>query len=78
MNALAAAAAAKALGFDRQRSRRGSPPSAPFRGGRRSGVWETARFIVMDAYNANPASVREALKTLQELRGTGNAFVDPG
>ena len=28
----------------------------------------------MDTYNANPASVREALKTLQELRGAGNAF----
>jgi UDP-N-acetylmuramoyl-tripeptide--D-alanyl-D-alanine ligase len=28
----------------------------------------------MDTYNANPASVREALKTLEELRGTGNAF----
>ena len=28
----------------------------------------------MDTYNANPASVREALKTLQELRGAGNAI----
>ncbi len=26
-------------------------------------------FIIIDAYNANPASVREALKTLQGLRG---------
>jgi UDP-N-acetylmuramoyl-tripeptide--D-alanyl-D-alanine ligase len=31
--------------------------------------------MIMDAYNANPASVREALTTLRELRGPGNAFV---
>jgi len=43
MNALAAAAAAKALGFDCHTITEGSPLSAPFRGGRRSGVWETAR-----------------------------------
>jgi UDP-N-acetylmuramoyl-tripeptide--D-alanyl-D-alanine ligase len=29
----------------------------------------------VDTYNANPASMREALATLRELRGPGNAFV---
>jgi UDP-N-acetylmuramoyl-tripeptide--D-alanyl-D-alanine ligase len=30
--------------------------------------------LIMDAYNANPASMREALKTLRGLRGRGRAI----
>lgn len=75
VNALAAAAAAWALGFDRHEIAAGL---AAFRGVpgrseiRRLG---NGAYLIIDAYNANPASVREAIKTLQGLRGGGDAVV---
>jgi UDP-N-acetylmuramoyl-tripeptide--D-alanyl-D-alanine ligase len=75
MNALAAAAAAKALGFDCHMITEGLAAFHPVPGRTEIRRLGNGAFIVMDAYNANPASVREALKTLQELRGSANAFV---
>jgi UDP-N-acetylmuramoyl-tripeptide--D-alanyl-D-alanine ligase len=74
VNALAAAAAAWSLGFDRMQIAKGL---AAFRGV--PGRTEIRRlsngvFLIIDAYNANPASVREAIKTMQGLRGSANAF----
>ncbi len=75
MNALAAAAAARALGFDRQAIAEGLAAFRPLPGRMEIRRLENGTLVVMDTYNANPASVREALRTLQELRGLGNAFV---
>ena len=74
MNALAAAAAAWALGFDRQAIAGGLAAFHPLPGRMEIRRLRNGAFIMMDAYNANPASVREALKTLQELRDAGSAF----
>lgn len=74
-NALAAAAAAWAAGFSRGEIADGlaSFHTAPGR----SEVRELANgaHLIIDTYNANPSSVAEALKTLQELRGQGKAIV---
>jgi UDP-N-acetylmuramoyl-tripeptide--D-alanyl-D-alanine ligase len=74
MNALAAAATAKALGFDRHAIAEGLAAFRPVPGRTEIRRLGNGALIVMDAYNANPASVREALKTLEELRGAGTAF----
>jgi UDP-N-acetylmuramoyl-tripeptide--D-alanyl-D-alanine ligase len=75
MNALAAAAAAWALGFDRQAIAEGLAAFRSLPGRMEIRRLGNGTLIVVDAYNANPASVREALATLRELRGPGNAFV---
>jgi UDP-N-acetylmuramoyl-tripeptide--D-alanyl-D-alanine ligase len=74
MNALAAAAAAWALGFDRQAIAEGLAAFRPVPGRMEVRRLGNGASLIMDAYNANPASVREALATLHELRGPGNAF----
>ncbi|MHB9097275.1 MAG: UDP-N-acetylmuramoyl-tripeptide--D-alanyl-D-alanine ligase [Syntrophales bacterium] len=72
-NALAAAAAAVALGFDRRAIADGLAAFLPVPGRMEIRRLGNGAFIIMDAYNANPASMREALKTLQGLRGAGSA-----
>jgi UDP-N-acetylmuramoyl-tripeptide--D-alanyl-D-alanine ligase len=72
-NALAAAAAAVALGFDRHEIAAGLAAFRPVPGRMEIRRLGNGAFIIMDAYNANPASMREALKTLQGLRGAGSA-----
>ncbi|MHB8771698.1 MAG: UDP-N-acetylmuramoyl-tripeptide--D-alanyl-D-alanine ligase [Syntrophales bacterium] len=74
MNALAAAAAAWALGFDRQAIAAGLAAFHPVPGRMEIRALGTGARIVIDAYNANPASVREALLTLREVRGAGRGF----
>ncbi|MBE0557289.1 MAG: UDP-N-acetylmuramoyl-tripeptide--D-alanyl-D-alanine ligase, partial [Proteobacteria bacterium] len=74
MNALAAAAAAWALGFDRQAIAEGLAAFRPVPGRMEIRRLRNGTFMIMDAYNANPASMREALKVVEELRGVGNAF----
>ena len=74
-NALAAAAAAWILGFDRNVIAEGIAAFSPVPGRTEIRRLGNGAGMILDAYNANPASVREALKTLQELRGTGRAFV---
>jgi UDP-N-acetylmuramoyl-tripeptide--D-alanyl-D-alanine ligase len=74
-NALAAAAAAWALGFDRQAIADGLAAFLPIPGRMEIRRLGNGAYLIMDAYNANPASMREALTTLQGLRGSGNAVV---
>lgn len=75
MNALAAAAAARALGFDRHEIAAGLAAFRPVPGRTEIRRLANGAFLIIDAYNANPASVREAVKTLQGLRGSGDAVV---
>jgi len=74
-NALAAAAAAWTLGFDRSEIVAGLADFRPVPGRTEIRRLGNGAYLVIDTYNANPASVREALKTLQGLRGTGKAVV---
>ncbi len=75
INALAAAAASWALGFDRHEIAAGLAAFRPVPGRTEIRRLGNGAFLIIDAYNANPASVREALKTLQGLRGSGGAVV---
>ncbi len=73
MNALAAAAAAAALDIDRQAIVEGLSSFRPVPGRTEIRILGNGAFLMIDAYNANPASVREALLTLKDLRGKGRA-----
>jgi len=68
-NALAAAAAAKGAGFGFDAICRGLMAFRPVGG--RMEVWrlKNGACLIDDTYNANPASVAAALRTLQGLRG---------
>jgi UDP-N-acetylmuramoyl-tripeptide--D-alanyl-D-alanine ligase len=74
MNALAAAAASWALGFDSPEIAAGLAAFCPVPGRTEIRQLGNGAFLIIDAYNANPASVREAVKTLQGLRGSGGAI----
>jgi len=74
VNALAAAAAARALGFDGQEIAAGLAAFCPVPGRTEVRRLGNGAFLIIDAYNANPSSVREALRTLRELRGAGRSF----
>jgi UDP-N-acetylmuramoyl-tripeptide--D-alanyl-D-alanine ligase len=74
-NALAAGAAARALGFDREAIAAGLAIFCPVPGRMEIRRLGNGAFLIMDTYNANPASTRESLKTLQDLRGAGRATV---
>ena len=74
INALAAAAASWALGFDRHEIAAGLAAFHPVPGRTEIRRLGNGAFLMIDTYNANPASVREALKTLQGLRGSGGAI----
>ncbi|MCX5837619.1 MAG: UDP-N-acetylmuramoyl-tripeptide--D-alanyl-D-alanine ligase, partial [Deltaproteobacteria bacterium] len=73
INALAAAAASWALGLDRHVIAAGLAAFRPIPGRTEIRQLGNGAFLIIDAYNANPASVREAIKTLQGLRGSGGA-----
>jgi UDP-N-acetylmuramoyl-tripeptide--D-alanyl-D-alanine ligase len=73
-NALAAAAAATALGVDLETIRRGLDGFNPL--SMRLEVRSVAgRRFINDAYNANPHSMASALETLESLKGTARAFL---
>jgi UDP-N-acetylmuramoyl-tripeptide--D-alanyl-D-alanine ligase len=74
VNALAAAAAAWALGFDRGQIGAGLASFRPVAGRTEIRSLANGAHLIIDAYNANPASVREAIRTLRALRGSGTAF----
>ncbi len=74
MNALAAAAAAWSLGFDRHEIAAGLAAFLPVPGRSEIRQLGNGAFLIIDTYNANPASVREAVKTLHGLRGSGAAI----
>jgi UDP-N-acetylmuramoyl-tripeptide--D-alanyl-D-alanine ligase len=73
INALAAASAAWSLGFDHHEIAAGLAAFRPIPGRTEIRQLGNGAFLIIDAYNANPASVREAVKTLQGLRGSGGA-----
>lgn len=74
-NALAAGAAARALGFDREAIAAGLATFRPVPGRMEIRRLGNGAFLILDTYNANPASMRESLKTLQDLRRDGRAAV---
>ena len=73
-NALAAAASAWAAGAAPEDIRRGLADFSPVPGRMEVIALENGAFIVNDAYNANPSSVREALSALQQLKGRGRGI----
>lgn len=70
-NALAAAACARALGLDGEAIREGLEAFRPVPGRMAVLALGNGSFLIDDAYNANPASVGEALRTLRDLKGAG-------
>jgi len=72
-NALAAAAAATALGLDRHAIAEGLVRFRAIPGRMEIRPLSGGAFLILDTYNANPASVRAALETLQNLREQGGA-----
>jgi len=76
-NALAAAAAANALGIVPDLIRRGLEAFLPY--DKRFRLEVAGRLVLIDdSYNANPASTGAALATLAELKGDKHAFVALG
>lgn len=74
-NAMAAAATAIACGVSIESIIRGLGMFAGV-GGRMEIIrLQNGGYLIDDSYNANPASMREALLTLKDLKGTHDAFV---
>jgi len=74
-NAMAAAAAAFALGTDIKTIVEGLAEFRPFSGRMEMVKLRNGSFLLDDSYNANPASVREALMTLKDLKVHHNGYV---
>jgi UDP-N-acetylmuramoyl-tripeptide--D-alanyl-D-alanine ligase len=74
-NALAAAAAAQTCGIPFDKICRGLMSFRPVSGRMEVHRLKNGALLIDDAYNANPASVGEALKTLQELKGESRSIV---
>jgi UDP-N-acetylmuramoyl-tripeptide--D-alanyl-D-alanine ligase len=75
MNALAAAASAWAAGATIADISRGLANFSPVSGRMEVLPLSNGTFVINDTYNANPASVGEAIKTLNTLRGKGRSVV---
>jgi len=67
-NALAAAASCRVLGIDQETICQGLSRFHPLAGRMEISRLKNGAFLIDDTYNANPASVKEALKTLKDLR----------
>jgi UDP-N-acetylmuramoyl-tripeptide--D-alanyl-D-alanine ligase len=74
-NAMAAAAAAFAVGTDIKTIAEGLTEFRPFSGRMEMIKLRNGAFLLDDSYNANPASVREALMTLKDLKAHHNGYV---
>jgi UDP-N-acetylmuramoyl-tripeptide--D-alanyl-D-alanine ligase len=74
-NAMAAAATAMAVGCRVESISKGLASFEPVRGRMEIIKLQNGAYVINDAYNANPASVREALLTLKDLKGAHHAFV---
>lgn len=74
-NALAAAAAATAVGCEPSLISRGLHAFRPVTGRMEIETLPSGAHLIHDAYNANPLSVAEALKTLVELSGNSRRIV---
>jgi UDP-N-acetylmuramoyl-tripeptide--D-alanyl-D-alanine ligase len=77
-NALAAAASSWALRIDFPTICQGLTAFQPISGRMEIHRLKNGAFIIDDTYNANPASFREALKTLRDLRGNQKSTVIMG
>ncbi len=73
-NALAAGAVAWALGVHREEIAAGLAVFRPVPGRMEIRRLKNGAFVIMDTYNANPASMRESLVTLQGLRKKGRTI----
>jgi len=74
-NAMAAAATAFAVGIDPKTIAEGLAAFRPFSGRMEMIQLRNGAFLLDDSYNANPASVREALLTLKDLKAHHNGYV---
>lgn len=74
-NAIAAAATAVACGISVESIQRGLTLFHAVGGRMEIIKLQNGAYLINDAYNANPASVREALLTLKDLKNGHNAFV---
>jgi UDP-N-acetylmuramoyl-tripeptide--D-alanyl-D-alanine ligase len=74
-NAMAAAAAAYAVGIDTKTIAEGLMAFRPFSGRMEMIRLHNGAFLLDDSYNANPSSVREALMTLKDLKVHHNGYV---
>lgn len=74
-NALGAAAAALVFGADLESIGQGLESFRGVSGRFEIHALQNGAHVIDDTYNANPVSVREALKTLKELRGGGDSAV---
>ncbi len=74
-NAMAAAATALACGSGSESIRQGLASFTPVGGRMEIIKLQNGAYVINDAYNANPASVREALLTLKDLKTAHKAFV---
>lgn len=74
-DAMAAAAVAVAVGIDFQTIAEGLADFRPLSGRMEMIKLRNGAFLLDDSYNANPASVREALMTLKDLKANHNGFV---
>ena len=74
-NAMAAAATAVACGIRFESIQRGLNMFQAVSGRMEIIKLQNGAYLINDAYNANPASVREALLTLKDARNAHNAFV---
>ncbi len=74
-NAMAAAASAWAAGIDSAAIKEGLEKFSPV-GGRMEIIrLQNGAYVIDDSYNANPASVREALMTLRDLKNNHSGYV---
>jgi len=74
-NALAAAASCWALGMEHHIICQGLSAFKPLSGRMEVHRLKNGAFLIDDTYNANPASVREALKTIKDLKEDHNSTV---
>jgi UDP-N-acetylmuramoyl-tripeptide--D-alanyl-D-alanine ligase len=74
-NALAAAASCRALGLEPHTIYRGLATFKSISGRMEIHRLRNGAFLIDDTYNANPVSVREALKTLNDLKGNHESTV---
>lgn len=77
-NALAAAASSCALGIEYPTICQGLMAFQPISGRMEIHRLNNGAFIINDTYNANPASFRAALETLQDLKGNHRSIVIMG
>ncbi|HEX7533680.1 MAG TPA: UDP-N-acetylmuramoyl-tripeptide--D-alanyl-D-alanine ligase [Syntrophales bacterium] len=77
-NALAAAASSWALDIDFPTICQGLTAFQPISGRMEINRLKNGAYIINDTYNANPASFREALKTLRDLKGNQKSTVIVG